>query len=538
MRARRLVVALAVLATLAAARPAAAPAFVLSAAPPSARTQLMLNLGTATFVSIDGPVVSFNQIAQRALADWNAVGVGPFEDHAFFSSRVTSVPARCDPDGINVVAFGASNCGQGWGDALAVSHLWVSGGKIIQADVIFNANARWDSYAGPLRTQAGVQVFDFYRIALHEFGHVAGLDHAPLTVPAIMQGRAGDIDRLQPDDIAGAHAVQYSPYGPDALIAVSPDTLDFGIARVGGEAIRTFTAQNLGGSVLLGVAVPSAPFQCLSGCTYTLGVGETAAVTIQFAPPTVGAFTGSVFFSGGGNSVVAVGGTGVVSVLPVFIGNLYANVLGRAPTAAEVAQWSAFLAANPNLDGASGIVHAIFDGAEYRQRPATPWSHVYLLFLSVLGRAPGADELGAWTTDLIARLDSLLPLFTGSQEFRNLVPDVTDPAAAAAAVTRLYQQTLGRAPSAAELANFTGYLVATGDMLGVAQAVFGSVEYLGAPRTLAQRVTAMFRALLARDPLPAEVDYFAGVLASRVADMETAFIASPESQARFLTLFE
>ena len=35
-----------------------------------------------------------------------------------------------------------------------------------------------DAYPGPVRhTAQGGTLYDFYRIALHEFGHAAGLDH-------------------------------------------------------------------------------------------------------------------------------------------------------------------------------------------------------------------------------------------------------------------------------------------------------------------------------------------------------------------------
>jgi hypothetical protein len=61
---------------------------------------------------------------------------------------------------------------------------------------------------------------DFHRVALHEFGHVVGLDHPDLakpkqTVSAIMNSTISNFDSLRPDDINGAHSIYDS--GPAFL---------------------------------------------------------------------------------------------------------------------------------------------------------------------------------------------------------------------------------------------------------------------------------------------------------------------------------
>lgn len=74
----------------------------------------------------------------------------------------------------------------------------------IEVDIIFNQGATWDSYRGVRRT--GIR--DFQRVAMHELGHLLGLDHPdqatpPQRVEAIMNSVVSDADALQPDDITG-----------------------------------------------------------------------------------------------------------------------------------------------------------------------------------------------------------------------------------------------------------------------------------------------------------------------------------------------
>src|SRR5205823_6144588 len=52
--------------------------------------------------------------------------------------------------------------------------------------------------------------YDFHRVALHEFGHVLGLDHPDRhgqTVVAIMNSIISDLDQLADDDIAGVRSL-------------------------------------------------------------------------------------------------------------------------------------------------------------------------------------------------------------------------------------------------------------------------------------------------------------------------------------------
>ena len=81
---------------------------------------------------------------------------------------------------------------------------------MLECDVIFNTRYHYDSYRGYLSSD----LFDLHRIAIHEFGHVLGLDHpddAHQHVDAIMNSRTSDTDHLQADDIAGIQALYGTP---------------------------------------------------------------------------------------------------------------------------------------------------------------------------------------------------------------------------------------------------------------------------------------------------------------------------------------
>lgn len=135
----------------------------------------------------------------------------------------------CANDGLNSIDFRDDFCGSEFGSStLAVTTRKFAGQAlgppaINEADVIVNANEAFDIYDGPqpFVPFGPAPGFDFKRVALHEFGHVIGLDHEE-TNPAIMAPSIGSLFTLQEDDIQGANAL-YS-----GLSNCAVKTLSFG----------------------------------------------------------------------------------------------------------------------------------------------------------------------------------------------------------------------------------------------------------------------------------------------------------------------
>ena len=116
------------------------------------------------------------------------------------------------PDFLNGAGFRSTVCGNNFSNStLAVALYYTEGNilgssDIVEADIVFNANLNFDVYDGPLRFNNNTAVYDFRRIALHELGHVLGLNHDDSRT-AIMNSRIGSLFNLQQDDINGANSL-------------------------------------------------------------------------------------------------------------------------------------------------------------------------------------------------------------------------------------------------------------------------------------------------------------------------------------------
>jgi hypothetical protein len=148
---------------------------------------------------------NFNAAASSAAASWNQ-----YLNRARFVTTNGNAGRGVDGDFVNQVFFDSNYYGHSFGNGvLAITTSWtdVGGSVRLEADVIFNSAIPWDSYRGTVRSNG---VWDLRRIALHEFGHVLGLDHPDekgQRVNALMNSQVGNLDSLVDDDIAGAQSL-------------------------------------------------------------------------------------------------------------------------------------------------------------------------------------------------------------------------------------------------------------------------------------------------------------------------------------------
>jgi len=154
---------------------------------------------------------NFNDSARSQAEVWNAQ-MGAVQ---FTSTTTTGAPS--DRNGSNELAFSNNVYGRAYEDTvLAVTTTWSSGNERTEGDILFNRGKTWSVYTGSLR---GGEV-DFGRVALHELGHLLGLDHPDEATPAqpiitVMNSRITNIYELTQDDINGVRML----YGPPGVPA-------------------------------------------------------------------------------------------------------------------------------------------------------------------------------------------------------------------------------------------------------------------------------------------------------------------------------
>jgi hypothetical protein len=210
---------------------------IFSWLPPAAGYSIAQFNGTTTSGWTDGPIAMQMQLgdtggaslidgntewglpAENALAIWNEI-LGRTQ---FTVVRNSTIP-RVSGDGKNSVFFDSKIFGASFGSGVvAVTVIKTAGANqhIVEADVIFNNQAPYNSYRGPLRTASvGGTLSDMRRVALREFGRVLGLNYPdtanpPQQVAAQMNFVPSDLDTLAQDDVDGAQKL----YGPPALLA-------------------------------------------------------------------------------------------------------------------------------------------------------------------------------------------------------------------------------------------------------------------------------------------------------------------------------
>ena len=127
--------------------------------------------------------------------------------------RRPDTPAS-EGDGVNSIQFSSTVYGDKFGESvLAITLIDRTGSETNETDVLFNTANGFNSFRGTAYSNYVIG-FDLHRIALHELGHVLGLDHPDedgQTVDAIMNAFVSELYTLQPDDIAGAVALYGAP---------------------------------------------------------------------------------------------------------------------------------------------------------------------------------------------------------------------------------------------------------------------------------------------------------------------------------------
>ena len=194
-------------------------------------------------VLMDGKT-SWGQVAQEAVSHWN-----PCMNHAQLAIFTTSTLGNGNLK--SEVFFSDAIYGHRFPPlVLAVTTAWRIGSDRVESDVIFNTAWHWDSYRGPITRDP----VDLRRVALHEFGHVLGLDHpdqARQVNVAIMNSVVSDLDDLAEDDMLGARAlfppdqrfllnVVVEPPGSGTVIVSPPPSLD---GKYGPNQTITLTAK-------------------------------------------------------------------------------------------------------------------------------------------------------------------------------------------------------------------------------------------------------------------------------------------------------
>jgi hypothetical protein len=95
-------------------------------------------------------------------------------------------------------------------------------------------------------------------------------------------------------------------------------------------------------------------------------------------------------------------------------------------------------------------------------------------------------------------------------------------------VGRLYQQVLTRVAGEEEITWWTQDITTWRALEDAVETFFNISEYLGVPLTLADHVTVLYRALLAREPDIGGLAWWVDDLAGQLAAIETDVMASPE----------
>ncbi len=168
---------------------------------------LKIKTPTPTDPLLDGST-SFATPLLAAMKLWNdQMGVVNFQ------GQVEAMEGYVSGNGINEIAMDSKADGEDFGEnTLAITLSYRVSNVRTESDIVFNTAHTWDSYRGGLRNDRE----DIQRVAVHELGHILGLDHPNEATPAqavtaVMNSTVSNIQVPVTDDINGARSLYGAP---------------------------------------------------------------------------------------------------------------------------------------------------------------------------------------------------------------------------------------------------------------------------------------------------------------------------------------
>ena len=141
-----------------------------------------------------------------------------------------------------------------------------------------------------------------------------------------------------------------------------------------------------------------------------------------------------------------------------FVTVLYDGLFGRTPSSSEVQSWTNLINAGTSEPA---VAQAFLSSAEYQDQDLSNARFVTSLYQGFLNRTPAAAEIAGWKTALANGTSQaqVVTAFDQSAEARqHFTSQVSGQDRDAAFVTVLYQGLLERAPTPAEVKNWTDIL--------------------------------------------------------------------------------
>jgi hypothetical protein len=149
------------------------------------------------------------------------------------------------------------------------------------------------------------------------------------------------------------------------ILSVSPSSLSFGAVLANTTVSNSFTIQNIGVGVLSGTATVAAPFQIMSGGTYSLTNNQTQAVWVSYTPSGAASDSQTVTFTvAGGITVSATVSGSLLAVLPGLTFPSYAGVI-TAPFTTNGGYVSQSVTTGVTNGGTATYAFTITNGGNY-----------------------------------------------------------------------------------------------------------------------------------------------------------------------------